>query len=128
MFAITETYTDFNGNEQTETFLFNLNVSEMMDIDRDEIHRILNEGTESEVNRYFRDLLLKAYGKKSDDGKRFIKSKEISEEFESSAAFSDVLFDILSTEESAANFIKKLLPDKVRQKVEDQTKAEDAKA
>ena len=82
------TYTDYNGVERTEEFLFNLSKAELMEMEMGTagglssmIQGIVDSKDIPAIVDIFKKLLLKAYGKKSPDGRRFIKSDEISQEF-----------------------------------------------
>lgn len=57
----------------------------------------------------FKDIILKSYGKKSDDGKRFIKSKELSEEFSQTEAYSELMVELIKDENAASTFVNGLI-------------------
>lgn len=97
------TYVDYNGNEKTETAYFNLTKREIIQLQNSveggldkAIQKINESGDQLKVFALFDKMILSAYGKKSEDGSRFIKSPEITEEFVSSAAY-DALFDEMTT-------------------------------
>lgn len=111
------TYEDFNGKTQTEDFFFNLSKSELVELEfdvdggfADSMQKLVDENNSREIIATFKKLVLQAYGEKSDDGKRFVKSDQLREEFSQTAAYS-VLFMELSTDaEVASNFIKGIMP------------------
>ena len=74
------------------------------------IERIVNSKDNKEIIALFKQIILKAYGEKSPDGKRFVKSKEISEAFSQTEAYSELFVELALNEEKAANFIKGILP------------------
>jgi len=74
---------------------------------------------------FFKDLVLLSYGKKSDDGKRFVKSKEISKEFSETPAYSDLFMELASDAEKAAEFVNGLIPKDLAKEVEGAQKAKD---
>lgn len=117
MLAVPIKYTDFNGVDRTETFYFNLTKSELTEMDlttaggmKSFIERITNTQDQAELIRLFKELILKAYGQKSDDGKRFIKSQELRDEFSQTMAY-DTYFMLLATnEKEATKFVNGIMP------------------
>lgn len=111
------TYENFNGDLVTETYYFNLSKSEILSLDasyknglNDEIKRIVDAGDTKSLIHEFQKLILLSYGIKSEDGKRFIKTEELREEFIQSAAY-DVLFMELATNDTlAAEFMLGIMP------------------
>ena len=88
-------YKDFNGNMRKETFLFNLSQAEVMEMElsttgglAESIQRVVEVQDGPEIIRIFKSLILKAYGEKSADGRRFVKSEELSKEFSETNAYS----------------------------------------
>ena len=88
MLKKTITYTDYNSVERTEDFYFNLTKAELMEMEigttggmADMIKRIVDAKDAPAIIKIFKELVLKAYGEKSADGKRFVKSEEISNGF-----------------------------------------------
>ena len=78
-------YTDFNGEERKEDFYFNLTTAEIMEMEMgvaggfsEMTQRIVDAKDVPSIIKIFKELILKAYGEKSPDGKRFIKSEELS--------------------------------------------------
>lgn len=110
-------YTDYNGNEREEDYLFNLSKAECMEMElstnggmEQMIKQIIAEKDNEKIVNLFKKIILKAYGIKSPDGKYFRKSPEISSDFASTEAYS-VLFMELSTDADAASkFINAVLP------------------
>lgn len=88
-------YLDFDGVEQTETLYFNINRMELIAMQvrygkedmAKYIERIVEERDFAKIHYLLNDIILTAYGKKSEDGKRFLKSEEIKEEFRTSLAY-----------------------------------------
>ena len=119
-------YTDYNGNERTEDFYFNLNEAELLEMDAMNnglealIQQIISEQNSAEIMTMFKTILLKSVGKKSLDGRRFEKSEEISKEFSETEAYTQLFVELASDADAAADFIKGILPDT---KNENDTKA-----
>lgn len=114
----TITYTDYDGVERTEDFYFNLSKSELIKMEygtEGGLTKILKKITDSkdttEIMRYFDEVLSKAYGEKSPDGKRFIKSKELYEAFAQTNAYDILFMELFSDTDKMTSFIKGIVPD-----------------
>lgn len=114
----TITYTDYNGVERKEEYLFNLNKAELMELEMTTegglsamIQSIIDANDIPEIVKIFKKLLLMAYGKKSPDGRRFIKSEELSKEFAQTEAYSELFMELATNAEKAAEFINKMIPE-----------------
>ena len=117
MLKKTITYTDYNGVERTEDFYFNLKKSEIMEMEMstdgglsEMIKKIVATKDIPSLMSIFKEFILKAYGEKSPDGKRFIKSKELSESFEQTEAYSELFMELATSDKAAAEFINGLIP------------------
>lgn len=111
------TYTDYNNNERTEDFYFNLSEAEIMEMEMgtsgglaEMITRIVAAQDSPSIIKTFKDLLLKAYGVPSPDGKRFIKSEELSIEFSQTEAYSKLFMKLAMDAEAASKFINGIVP------------------
>ena len=110
------TYKDYSGNERTEKFMFNLDQSELMEMEMDNngfeqyVQKIISAQNAKEIKDLFKQIILMSYGERSLDGKHFYKSEELRREFQSTRAFSD-LFMLLATDTDAATeFINGIIP------------------
>ena len=110
-------FTDFDGNEQVEVHYFNLMKTELieMEVEHGEglegmIRRIIETNDKKAIIAEFKKIILVAYGQKSADGKRFIKSPEISTEFSQSPAFDALFMELATDDKAAADFITKVVP------------------
>ena len=117
MLKKTITYTDYDGLERTEEFRFNLTKAELMDMELTTVgtfsklmQKIIDEKDMVRLAKYFKELILKSYGVKSDDGKRFIKSPELSEAFSQTEAYSELYMELLSNSDYAVKFIQQVMP------------------
>ena len=117
MLKKTITYTDYNGNQRTEDFFFNLNKAEILEMElsisggmTQMIDRIVSAQDSPAIIKVFKELILKAYGEKSPDGKHFYKSEKISEEFSQTDAYSELFMELASDPDAAAAFINGLIP------------------
>lgn len=111
------TYTDYNGTERTEVFYFNLTKSELVTMDyssegglEESLRRIIDAKDKVAIMREFRNIIAKSYGIKSEDGRRFIKSAEISEAFFQTDAFDKLFMELITDEKAASDFINAILP------------------
>ena len=117
MLKKTITYTDYNGTERTEDFYFNLNKAEIMEMEMstqggmtEMIQRIIATQDQPAIIKIFKDLIIKAYGIKSPDGKRFIKNAEIVDEFTQTEAFSQLFMELATNADEAAKFVNGIVP------------------
>lgn len=117
MIKKTVTYEDYNGVERTEDFYFNLNKAEIMKMEMgttgglaEMIQRVVDAKDTPAIIKIFEDLVLKAYGKKSIDGKRFEKSDEIAAEFAQSAAYPHIFMELATDADAASKFVNGIVP------------------
>jgi hypothetical protein len=116
MLKKTITYTDYNGNKRTEDFYFNLNKVEVSEMEASRpggfsqaVKEIVDAKDDKQIIQIFKEVILKAYGEKSPDGKRFIKSEEISEAFSQTEAYCVLFTEIGGSEEAAEAFMNGLI-------------------
>lgn len=121
MLKKTMTYVDYNGNERTEDFYFNLSKAEVMEMEMsttgglaEMIQRIVAAQDAPAIIKVFKDLVLKAYGVKSPDGKRFIKSEALKEEFSQTEAYSNLFMELATDADAAAKFVNGIVPQDVK--------------
>lgn len=114
----TITYVDYNGVERTEDYFFNLNKAEVIEMElssetslADRLTTIVNAKNRPEIIKAFKDILFKAYGEKSEDGKRFIKSEELSIAFSQTPAYEQLFMKLATNDVYAADFINKIVPE-----------------
>ena len=110
-------YTDFNDNEISEDFYFNLSKAELIEMEtksngglKSKLERLINTRDISAIMEMFKEIIISSYGVKSDDGKRFIKSKEITDAFVQSNAYSELYVELASNSEAAIDFITHIIP------------------
>ena len=123
MLKKTITYTDYNGITRTEDFYFNLTKAEIMEMQLSTnggldvmIKKIIDSQDAPSIIKIFKELILKAYGEKSDDGKRFVKSKEISEGFAQTEAYSQLFMELATDTDAASKFVNGIVPADLAQK------------
>ena len=130
MLKKTVNYEDFDGNKRTEDLYFNLTKLEAtefaLDLPDEITDEVAKEGASAAnmeaatrivqklggkgIIDYIRKLVLKSYGIKSEDGKRFIKSEEISTEFSQTMAFDNLMMELLADDNAASDLIAAVIP------------------
>lgn len=117
MLKKTITYTDYNNVKRTEDFYFNLSKAELMEMEMstsgglaEMINKIVAAQDTAAIIKIFKDLILKAYGEKSPDGKRIVKSEEISNAFAQTEAYSDLFMELATDADAAAAFVNGIVP------------------
>lgn len=117
MLKKTITYEDFDGNKRTEDFYFNLSKAEVLEMEMgisggmtQMLNKIVAAQDGGRVIKTFKDIILKAYGEKSPDGKRFIKSEEISTAFSQTEAYSQLFMELATNADAAATFVNSIIP------------------
>lgn len=117
MLKKTITYTDFDDVERTENFYFNLTEAELVELNysvdgglEERLKRIIESGNHVEILKEFKKIILLAYGVKSEDGKRFVKSDEIRNQFEATMAYSNLFMELATDDKKAAEFVNAIIP------------------
>lgn len=118
MIKKTITFTDYNGVERTENFYFNLSQAEVMEMEMstagglaEYIQKIVDTQDAPEVIKLFKGLILKAYGEKSSDGKRFMKNNgALADAFAETEAYSILFMELSTDAEKAAEFVNGIVP------------------
>lgn len=117
MLKKTITYTDYDGIERTEDFYFHINKAELTTLFNSErggleklLEKIIQTKDGPKIMEYFQKIIRLAYGEKSNDGRRFMKSDEIYANFESTEAYSQLFMELCTDAEKAADFVKGILP------------------
>lgn len=125
MLKETITYTDYNGVERTEDFYFYLSKAELMEMEMgttggfaEMIQKVVNAQDAPAIIKIFKDLILKAYGEKSADGKRFIKNDEIRDAFSQTEAYSQMFMELATDSDAAAKFVNGIMPADVSEKIQ----------
>lgn len=117
MLKKTITYTDYNGVERTEDFYFNLSKAEIAEMElsvaggyTEMIQKIISAQDTPTLVRIFKELVLKSYGEKSLDGKRFVKSDEIATAFAQTEAYSEIFMELATNADAAVAFVQGVIP------------------
>ena len=122
------TYTDYNGIERTEPFYFNLSKAELMEMElgvtggmTEMLDKIIAAKDAPSLMKTFKEMIMKAYGVKSDDGKRLIKSEELSIAFTQTEAYSVLFTELITDDKAAADFVNGIIPNEIQAEVAAQT-------
>ena len=117
MYSETMTFTDFDGVQRTEKFYFNLTKQEVLKMDICEeggmvksLEKIIAESDGKRLYQRFEAIVDTAYGQKSLDGRRFMKSEGILNNFKQTNAYSDLIIKLATDAKYAANFMNSILP------------------
>ena len=117
MYTITKTYRDWNGVERTEDFRFNLTKAALMEMQyeqeggmREYLQKIIDAKDQKELMRMFKDLVLRAYGEKSDDGKYFIQNEDTKARFAATPVYSEIFMELSTDSEKASAFVNGIMP------------------
>lgn len=115
----TITYKDYNDVERIEDFFFNLSEAEVMEMEMgvtggmaEMIQRIVKAQDAPTIIKTFKDIVLRSYGIKSPDGKRFIKNDQLREEFSQTEAYSQLFMRLATDSKEAADFVNGIMPKK----------------
>lgn len=120
------TYTDYNGLERSEDFYFNLTEAEIMEMElgtagglAELIQKVIDTKDGPTIIKIFKDLVLKSYGEKSLDGKRFIKNDEVRDSFAQTEAYSILFMELATDADAAAKFVNGIIPAKLAEQLGD---------
>ena len=107
MFKYNSKYTDYNGNERNELLYFNLSQAEIMEMElstqagiEEKIRMMIATKDNAKIVQTFKELILKSYGIKSEDGRRFIKNQQLRDEFEQSEAYSEFFMAMIRNDDN----------------------------
>ena len=110
-------YVDYNGENRKEEFYFNLSKAEVMEMEMSKngglseyIQRIVKSSDNAAIIALFKEIICKAYGEKSLDGKRFIKNKEWTDAFVQTEAYSELFMELATNADEAAAFVNGIIP------------------
>lgn len=123
------TYVDYNDTKRTETFYFNLSKAELAEMQLSAnggletyIKNIVEAKDGASMVQIFKDLILKSYGEKSPDGKRFVKTKDISDGFAQTEAYSQLFMELITDDKAAADFINGIMPKDIQEELNKEAK------
>ena len=110
-------YTDYNGVARKEDFYFNLNKAELMEMElgttggyAEMIQKIIDTQDVPTLVKIFKELVLKAYGVKTADGRGFKKSEELRDDFVHTEAYSNLFMELATDADAASKFVNGIIP------------------
>ena len=125
MLKKTITYTDYDGMERTEDFWFNLSKTELTKLDAElpggvlgVLRKIIDKKDRKALVDFIETLILRSYGEKTLDGKRFVNTPEMAEEFMQTPAYDELFMSILSDTDSQTSFINGVIPQSMAKEIE----------
>lgn len=117
MYQTTVTYEDLNGNTVTDTLYFNLTRAEIVEMQvsypggyAEKLMEVVKAEDKGQMWLMFKELILAAYGTKSEDGKSFRKDPVARADFLQTLAYDTFFYDLVTNEDSAANFVRGMFP------------------
>lgn len=117
MLKKTVTYTDYDGNERTEDFFFNLNKAEITEMElsvdggmEKMLRKIIESRDGKRIVSVMKDIVLRSYGEKSDDGRRFIKTPAMQEAFSQTEAYVNIFMELATDANAASEFVAGIIP------------------
>lgn len=110
-------YVDYNGVTRKETHRFNYTEAEITEMElstagglSEMIKKVIEAQDAPTIMKLFKDIILGSYGVVSADGKRFIKSEELSKEFSQTEAYSKLFMELVTDADAAAAFVNEIVP------------------
>ena len=111
-------YVDYNGSERTEDFYFNYTKAELAEMQFSKegglgewLDKIVKADDKVQIMKTFKEIILGAYGEKSDDGRRFVKSPEISKAFTQTEAYNQLFSELIEDDKKMSDFIHAVVPE-----------------
>ena len=121
MYKRTITYTDYFGQERKEDVYFNLNRSELTKLQLSTqrgyvnmLQDLIDKNDGPTIMKTFDEIIRMAYGEKSEDGRRFIKSPELSEAFTQTPMYDQLYMELCTDAKAAAEFVNNIIPQDLR--------------
>ncbi len=119
----------------TQAQLIELNLPYMNDKDDDGemqglaqyLQNIIETNDNQKIYKQFKEIVLLAVGRKSEDGKKFLKSEEIRQDFENTEAYSELVIELMEDAEKAAKFFAGIMPAKIQEQA-NKTNVDEANA
>lgn len=110
-------YIGFDDQEREEDFYFNLNKTELMEAELSvpgglsvAFEKAMKAKNVAAVVFMFRDLLWRAYGEKTADGRGFHKSPQLTQAFVETPAYDKLFMELVTSEDKARVFLDNLMP------------------
>lgn len=125
MYKRSITYTDYFGQERTETVYFNLNRAELTKLElstqrgyTNMLQDLIDKKDGPTIMRTFDEVIRASYGEKSEDGRRFVKSKELSDAFCQTPMYDQLFMELCTDSKAGAEFMNGIIPDDLKDQVQ----------
>jgi hypothetical protein len=119
------TYTNFDGNRVTENFHFHLNKAEIAELELSKkgglaayLRDLIQSDDGGAILQAFKELIMASVGRRSEDGRRFEKSKDITDDFIQTGAYSEFLMELAQDADAAADFFRAIVPSDMATKMD----------
>lgn len=119
------TYTDYNGEVQTEDFYFNLSKADLAEMELSTpggmvsfLNQIVADKNGASIIATFKMFIGKSIGIRSDDGKRFMRSDKITDDFLNSAAYEELFMELVTNANAGVEFITGIIPNDLSRGIE----------
>ncbi len=120
-------FVDYFGNPRKQDFYFNLTKSELMEMELyadGGLERLIEKIIQTQDNKrlveYFKEIIFKSYGEKSEDGTRFIKSVDLSIAFSQTPAYDKLFMELATDAEKASEFINGIVPEDISKQLKEE--------
>lgn len=126
MYKTTVTYTDYDDVQRTEDLYFNLTTAELIKMENSiagglqkRIEIMMQRHDVPTIMQTMEDLIKQAYGQKSMDGRKFVKSDEIYDDFLQSGAYNEFYMGVITDEKKSSEFLDGIIPSDIKEKVKE---------
>lgn len=123
-------FVDYNGNPRTEDHYFNLTQAEVTELELSVdggltamINRVVQAQNGRQIIDTMKDIILKSYGVKSPDGRRFIKNQEVRDAFVQTEAYSQLFMELATNAQAASDFVAGIISAKTDEEPSAETPA-----
>lgn len=116
-------YTNFDGVEVEEDFYFHISKAELAKLQilhskyddgfSGYLKAIVDAKDPKQIMNAFEEILRLSYGIRSEDGRRFVKSETLFDEFKQTEAYSELYYGLVTDAINSSEFVKALLPSDV---------------
>jgi hypothetical protein len=117
------TYKDLDGNEVTETYYFNLSTAELAKMSLmhqgdivQELQAVVDSKDGAKIIEAFENILRMSVGVRSEDGRSFVKTPEITAAFMNSEAYGQLFMELVTKADVAAEFVVGVMPGDLAEK------------
>lgn len=125
MLRKTITFPNLDGEMLTEDFYFNLTGAEIAEMELSQeggfsefLKSIVETGDAKIIIETFKNIIKQSYGVRSEDGRRFIKTPELWDEFLQTEAYSVLFLELVTDADASAAFIRGIVPKNLEEQIQ----------